>query len=146
MPLRAKHRWLLVAGACLALLSAGAQAQSDWMSFPSEDGVFEAAFPSTPKAYAERRVKNGVRAAGRLLGAGNERFFCYAGYTDYSKEDGEAVPAQLEKFRDDFITGLFATLLEEKSVGLPRAPMADLAARRFTAIGDERRYTSIIAV
>jgi len=140
------NRCLLPLIGALVLSSGVVQAQSEWMSFASEDRVFEASFPDMPKSYVERRVKNGVMSVNRLMGAGNERFFCYAGYTDYSQVNGETARPELEKVRDDFINGSFATLLEDRAVTLPRSSGDGLTANRFIAIGDERRYTSIIAL
>jgi|SRR6185295_12975928 len=139
-------RCLLAMTALVVIASGSAQAQLEWMTFPSEDGVFEAAFPTMPKTFAERHVKNGVRSVSRLLGGGNERFFCYAGYTDYSMENGEAAQPKLQSLRDEFINGSFATLLDDRRVAISRAPLDGLIGTRFTAIGDERRYTSVMAL
>ena len=136
----------LLAMAALVVIASSAQAQVEWMTFPSEDGVFEAAFPAMPRTFAERHVKNGMRSVSRLLGGGNERFFCYAGYTDYSMENGEAAQPKLEVVRDEFINGSFATLLDDHRVAISRAPLDGLIGTRFTAIGDERRYTSVMAI
>ena len=112
--------------ALVVMASSSVQAQSDWMTFPSDDGVFEAAFPTMPRTFAERHVKNGVRSVSKLIGGGNERFFCYAGYTDYSMENGEAADPKLQTVRDEFINGSFATLLDDRRVAISRAPFDGL--------------------
>jgi len=124
----------------LLLASNGAPAQSDWMTYPSEELQFEAMFPNAPMSYTERQTKNGVTSVSRVLGAGSEKFFCTAGYTEYSPTIGLAAA------RDTFIDSSFATLLESTPVSLTRAPAATLPAVQFIAIADERRYTAIMAI
>lgn len=124
----------------LLLACGNAPAQTDWMMYSSEELQFEAMFPNAPMPYTDRRVKNGVTSVSRVLGAGSEKFFCTAGFTEYSPTIGLAAA------RDEFIDASFATLLESTPVSLTRPPATTLPAVQFIAIADDRRYTSIMAV
>ncbi len=124
----------------LLFASNGAPAQSDWVKYSSEELQFEAMFPNAPMSYTDRRTKNGVTSVSRVLGAGSEKFFCTAGYTEYSPAIGLAAA------RDNFIDASYASLLESTAVTLTRAPATSLPAVQFIAIADERRYTAIMAV
>jgi hypothetical protein len=136
----------LVAALVLCLASGETAAQAEWQVFAAEDGRFEAMFPEMPKSYTDQRVRNGVTATSRVLAAGTPAFYCIAGYTEYSANIARGNRSELEAARDDYINSTFATLLENRSVGLLRPPATTLQAIRFIAIADGRRYTSIMAL
>jgi hypothetical protein len=135
-------------GLATGLVGAQAQApaQTEWQVFSAEDGHYEAMFPEPPKAYTDRRTRNGVTATTRVMAAGTPAFYCMAGYTEYSASIARANRSELEAARDDYINSTYSTLLESKNVTLLRPPGIELQAVRFIAIADTRRYTSIMAV
>ena len=139
---RGLHQTLLpgISLLMLVLTYSNAPAQSDWMIYSSEESQFEATFPNAPMSYTDKRAKNGVTSVSRVLGAGSDKFFCTAGYSEYSPMIGLAAA------RDDFIDASFATLLESTAVSLTRPPATTLPAVQFIAIADDRRYTAIMAI
>jgi hypothetical protein len=129
---------------CLALTEA--PAQTEWLVVPDAAGRFEGMFPAMPQAYTDQRVRNGVVATTRVLGAGTPAFYCMAGYTEYSGSIARDGGSELQAARDDFTNSWYATVLESRNVTLLRPPDGNVQAVRFIAIADARRYTSIIAV